>query len=465
MVRKMAEKQNILGSEPIGRLLLQFSVPTALTLMVNCLYNIVDQIFIGHATGILGVAATNVTFPIGIVAAALALLIGDGCAANLSLHLGRGEREEADKTFSNAVVLLLFAGGLLAVLGRIFATPLVFFFGASATVAEAAADYLRIILLGQPFAMCNMAFTAIIRADGAPRYMLRSMLIGAILNVILDPIFIFWLDLGIKGAARATVIGQVVSGVLALAYLPRFSHFSIQRKYLRLRGKIIGDILRLGFPSLCTQTATAATQIVMNRLMRQYGGATVYGSEIALSCYGLMMKIYQIAHAMFVGLASGAQPINGFNYGAERYERVQETVRLAVKAALGISMLWFLVFRFGGGAIAALFVEDEPLYQAFAVHCFRVYMLGFFVYGVPNVAASFFQAIGKPMKALAAALSRQVVFLIPLATLLSARYGVDGALGAAPIADGLAFLLAMGLLKGEVRRLGRGEVKTKTLRP
>lgn len=452
----MAEEENKLGTEPIGRLLLQFSVPTALTLMVNYLYNIIDQIFIGHATGILGIAATNVTFPIGILAAALALLIGDGCAANLSLHLGRGEREAADETFSNAVVLLLFAGVLLAVLGRMFAEPLVFFFGASATVAEAATGYLRIILLGQPFAMCNMAFTAMIRADGAPRYMLGSMLIGAILNIILDPIFIFGLDLGITGAAWATVIGQAVSGVLALAYLPRFSHFSIRRRYLRLRWKATGDILRLGFPSLCTQTATAATQIVMNRLMREYGGATVYGSEIALSCYGLMMKIYQIAHAMFVGLASGAQPINGFNFGAGRYERVRETIRLAIQAAIGVSVLWFLVFQFGGGAIAALFVEDEPLYQAFAVHCFRVYMLGFFIYGVPNVAAAFFQAIGKPVRALVTALSRQVLFLIPLATILSARYGIDGALGAAPIADGLAFLLAMGLLVKEVRRLGQG---------
>jgi len=277
------------------------------------------------------------------------------------------------------------------------------------------------------------------------------MVVGAIINTILDPIFIFVFRWGIQGAALATIIGQIVSGVIALAYLPRFSHFAIRKKYLQLKWRFIGDIVRLGFPSLCTQTATAATQIVMNNLMRKYGAATIYGSEIALSCYGLMMKIYQIAHAMFVGLASGTQPINGFNFGARQYERVKQTIQTAAEISIGISVLWFLVFRYGGGFLAALFVEEEPLYQEFAVHCFRLYMLGFFVYGLPNVTASFFQAIGSPVKSLMVSLSRQVIFLIPFALLLSAHFGMDGALGAASVADVLAFLLAALLLKRELR--------------
>ena len=444
-------KQNILGTAPIGQLLLKFSIPTALTLMVNYLYNIVDQIFIGHATGISGVAATNVTFPIGIIAAALALLIGDGCAANIRLHLGRREQEEADRTFANAVVLLLSAGVLLMVFGLIFVEELVVFFGASPTVMAESAKYMSITLLGQPFAMCNMAFTAIIRADGNPQYMMRSMIIGAVLNLILDPIFIFWFDWGIAGAALATIIGQFVSGCIALAYLPRYQHFHLQKKNLRLHGKTVQNIFKLGFPSLCTQTASAATQIVMNNLMRKYGAQTIYGSDIALSCYGLMMKIYQIAHSMFVGLASGTQPINGFNFGAKQYERSRQTIRIAVKASIIISAVWFLIFRYGGGLLASMFVEDEPLYQEFAVHCFRLYMLGFFVYGLPNVTASFFQAIGNPSKALAVSLSRQVLFLIPLALFLSSRFGLDGALVAAPIADVLTFLLASVLLMKELQ--------------
>ncbi len=448
----MAEtKQNILGTDPIGRLLLKFSVPTALTLMVNTLYNIVDQIFIGHATGIGGVAATNVTFPIGIIAAALALMIGDGCAANISLHLGRREQEEADKVFANAVLLLFGAGFLLVVLGLIFTEQLVLFFGASPTVMEESVKYMSITLLGQPFAMCNMAFTAIIRADGNPRYMMRSMMIGAGLNVILDPIFIFVFDWGIQGAALATIIGQFVSGCIALAYLPRYQHFHLKKKYLRLQSGTVKNILALGFPSLCTQTASAATQIIMNNLMRNYGAMTIYGSDIALSCYGLMMKIYQISHAMFVGLASGTQPINGFNYGAKQYDRVKQTIKVATKASIIISVVWFGIFQFGGGLIASMFIKNEPLYQEFAVHCFRLYMLGFFVFGLPNVTASFFQAIGKPPKAMTVSLSRQVLFLIPLALFLSSRFGLDGALLAAPIADVLTFLLAVTLLTKELK--------------
>ncbi len=461
----MAEaKQNILGTDPIGRLLLHFSVPTALTLMVNTLYNIVDQIFIGHAVGINGIAATNVTFPIGIFAAAMALLIGDGCAANISLHLGRREQEAADRTFANAVVLLFAAGLCLMLLGWCFLKPLVVFFGASPAVVQDAAMYMGICLLGQPFGMCNMAFTAIIRADGNPKYMMRSMMIGAGLNLVLDPIFIFVFDWGIAGAALATITGQIVSGSIALAYLPRFQHFHMKKENLRLRRKVLKNIFKLGFPSLCTQMATAATQVVMYNLMRKYGAETIYGSEIAISCYGLMMKIYQISHAMFVGLASGTQPINGYNFGAKQFIRVQQTIKIAVKVSFLISLIWFCIFRYGGGVLAALFVENEPLYQEFAVHCFRLYMLGFFVYGLPQVTASFFQAIGSPMKALTVSLSRQVFFLIPLALLLSARFGLDGALGAAPVADGLACALAGTLLLHELRGWKKkgmiGEIET-----
>lgn len=444
-------KQNILETEPIGKLLLKFSIPTTLTLMVNFLYNIVDQIFIGRAAGIEGVAATNVAFPITIVAAALALMIGDGCAANISLCLGRQEQEKADRTLGMGCILLLAAGLLLAVGGLCFLKPLVRLFGASPAVADASALYMGILLLGQPFAMCNMAFTAIIRADGNPQYMMRSMMIGAGLNLVLDPIFIFTLDMGIQGAAVATIIGQIVSGIISLAYLPRFQHFRLKKESLSFDAETAGNVVRLGFPSLCMQTATAMTQIVLNNLMRKYGAQTIYGSEIPLSCYGIMTKIYQIAHAMFVGLASGTQPINGYNFGAKHYARVRQTFRTAAVVSIVISVAWFCVFRFGGGVLASLFVKDAPLYQEFAVHCFRLYMLCFFVYGLPQVTASFFQATGQPAKSLAVALSRQVLFLIPLAVLLSGRFGLDGALAAAPAADVLTFLLAVCLIAVEMR--------------
>lgn len=444
-------QENILGSERIGRLLLKFSVPTALTLMVNSLYNIVDQIFIGHAMGIDGVAATNVAFPLFILAAAFALMIGDGCAANISLALGRGEEDVSERFFANGFLLLLLVGAAVFLGGTVFLRSVLLLFGASAAVIDISAAYTGIILWGLPFSMFNMALTAIIRADGNPRYMMRTMMLGAAINLILDPIFIFGLDMGVQGAAFATIAGQVVSGSLALAYIPRMEHIRLRKRKLKLEGSYVFGILKLGFPSFCMQAATAATQIVMYNLMRFYGGLSVYGSEITLSGYGIMTKLYQIAHAMFVGLAAGTQPIHGFNFGAKRFLRVKQTYRIGLIASLGISFVWFAIFRWGGALIAEVFVQGEPLFLEFTKHCFRFYMLAFFLYGPPQVTASFFQAVGKPMKALLVALARQVIFLIPMALVLSNGFGLDGALTAAPIADTLAFLLAMTMVYFEFR--------------
>ncbi len=442
-------QENKLGTERIGRLLFQFSVPTALTLIVNSLYNIVDQIFIGHGVGIDGVAATNVAFPLFILTAALALMIGDGCAANISLALGRKEEEAGEHFFANGLILLLLAGAFVFFVGMLFLKPLLLFFGASAAVVDLSAAYTRILLWGVPFSMVTMALTAVIRADGNPRYMMRTMMLGAVINLALDPILIFQFDMGVQGAALATIIGQFVSGSLALAYIPRMEHIRLSRKSLTLDKKYVFAIFKLGFPSFCTQTATAATQIVMYNLMRKYGALSIYGSEITLSAYGVMTKLYQIAHAMFVGLAAGTQPIHGFNFGAKRLHRVGQTYRIAFIASLVISFVWFSIFRWGGGFVAKIFVQDEPLFLEFAQHCFRAYMLAFFLYGPPQITASFFQAVGKPMKALLVALSRQVLFLIPMALLLSERNGMEGALLAAPIADTLAFLLAMAMVSYE----------------
>ena len=443
--------ENPLGYEKISKLLKNFAVPSIVASLVGSIYNIVDQIFIGQGVGYLGNAATNVAYPFSTICLAIALLVGIGSASRVSLCLGRKEPKAAAKAAGNGIVLMGIFGIIYLLVGEAFLSLLLKAFGATTDVFPYAKQYASITLIGMPFLIVTNGMSNLIRADGKPKYSMVCMVVGAIINTILDPIFIFVFRWGIQGAALATIIGQIVSGVIALAYLPRFSHFAIRKKYLHLKWRFIGDIVRLGFPSLCTQTATAATQIVMNNLMRKYGAATIYGSEIALSCYGLMMKIYQIAHAMFVGLASGTQPINGFNFGARQYERVKQTIQTAAKISIGISVLWFLVFRYGGGFLAALFVEEEPLYQEFAVHCFRLYMLGFFVYGLPNVTASFFQAIGSPVKSLAVSLSRQVFFLIPFALLLSAHFGMDGALGAAPVADVLAFLLAALLLKRELR--------------
>ncbi len=440
---------NPLATEPIGKLLLQFSVPTALTLMVNYLYNIVDQIFIGQKTGIVGIAATNVAFPLTTLCMAITLMIADGCAANISLHLGRKEQEQADSAFGTACAMLVLFDILLLIFGNIFLPQLMYAFGATETVFSAALEYSRIILIGLPFMICNVFFTAIIRADGNPKYTMKCMMAGAVINVVLDPIFIFLLDMGITGAAIATVIGQVVSGLLCIRYIPKLQNIALYREKFRLCAQQCKEVVRLGIPSFFTQICAALMQIVMNNMMRKYGAATVYGSDIALSCYGMVMKIYQLAHSMLVGVSSGTQPINGYNFGAKQYDRVRKTYRLAVTVAFLISLFWFLFYQIFAGSIGAVFVKDSPLYVEFTKHFLRIYMIAFFVYGPPMSTSSFFQAIGKPSKALLLSLSRQAFFLVPLALILSSIYGLDGALAAAPIADLLTFILAVVLIATE----------------
>ncbi len=442
----MTKTSNPLGTDPILSLLKKFSVPTALTLMVNYLYNIVDQIFVGQSVGIEGIAATNVAFPFSTICVSVALLIGDGCAANTSLSLGRGEKDYADRGFGNSFLLLILFSLFILIFGNIFLEQLVLLFGATETVFEASMIYSRIILLGLPFMIINVSFTAIIRADGNPKYTMKCMMTGALINVILDPVFIFGFNMGVKGAAIATILGQFVAGFLCLAYIPKFKSITFKKAYMKLSGKVCKTILSLGISSFFTQIATAALQIIMNNLMKIHGAATIYGSDIALSCYGMMMKIYQIAHAMLVGLSSGTQPINGFNYGAKQYDRVKTTYKYAFIFSFIISTGWFIVYMVFPSQIAYLFVNDSPMYQEFAKVCFRSYMLVFFIYGMPMVTSSFFQAIGKPSKALLLSLSRQAFFLIPLSLILSSKFGLKGALFSAPIADTLTFIVALSLI-------------------
>ena len=445
----MQETVNPLETAPIPRLIARYSIPTALTLMVNSLYNIVDQIFVGQGVGITGMAATNVAFPLVVLVNAIALMLGDGCAANISLCLGRKQQREADDTISHSVTLMI-VGGIICALGSfLFAPQIAVLFGSTDTAYAEALSYIRTIAWGFPFQLICPALTAILRADGCPQYSMKCMIVGAVINLILDPIFIFPLEMGVVGAGIATVIGQVAAGCLCLLYLRRLKTVRICRRALRPTRALTSKILALGFPSMLTQLLTMLVQVTLNNLMRTYGALSVYGSDIALSVYGMMMKVYQIAHSMFVGVSSAVQPINGYNFGAKHFQRVRQTYRMAAMIALGISVLWFLVFLALPRQIATLFVRDNPLYLDCAQHCFHLYMMAFFLYGLHLTTASFFQGIGKPVKALAIPLARQGFFLIPLAILLAGQLGLDGALLAAPIADVLTFLLCLLLARRE----------------
>lgn len=446
---------NPLGTERIGRLLVRFAVPTSLTLMVSFVYNIIAQVFVGQGLGLEAVAATNVAFPATTIAGAIALMIGDGCAANISLALGRKDREAADRMLGCALAMLAVFAVSFCTLGFAFLEPLVRVLGASGEVLSASMLFTGFTLAGIPFLMCNMVLCAIIRADGNPQFTMKATLAGALVSTAVTPFLLFVADWGLAGAGVGLVAGQFVSGALCLAYIPRFRFMGIRRGTVAIRRHEAAAIVRLGLPSLFTQLAMAATQVVMNNMMRVYGGQSYFGSEVALSVYGTMIKVYQIAHAMFVGVGSATQPINGFNYGVKSYDRVWKCLKLSLTAAFVISAAWFAIWQLLPAQIANLFVAGDPLYTEFSTICYRTYMAAFFVYGIPIATASFFQALGMPLRSMVVSLSRQVVFLIPLAFLLSAKFGLMGALIAAPVADALCFIVAVVVLVSELRRWRR----------
>ena len=281
---------------------------------------------------------------------------------------------------------------------------------------------------------------------------------GLVLDLVLDPVFIFVLKMGVFGAGIATVIGQAAAGLLCLSYVKKLKTVHILKSALKPTWEITRQILALGFPSLLTQIMTAVVQITMNNLMTIYGALSIYGSDMALSVYGMMMKVYQIAHSMFVGVSSATQPINGYNFGAKLYDRVKQTYKLAAVIALIVSVVWFAIYQLFSKQIGMIFVSGDALYAECTQHIFRLYMMAFFLYGLHMVTASFLQGIGKPVKALLIPLSRQAIFLIPLAIILSGKFGLDGALIAAPIADALVFVLSLALAVGEFRSWKREQL-------
>jgi len=319
-------ENNPLETEAVGKLIKKYSIPTAMTLMVNYLYNIVDQIFVGRGVGVTGMAAVNVSAPLTIVAMSIAMLIGDGCAANISLCLGRKHQKEADKTISQSLTMLCSFGILIALTGFVFAPYLIKFLGATKTSYRSALVYLRISIWGLPFLLSSACLSAIIRADGSPKYTMKCMIVGAVINTILDPVFIFAFDMGVAGAAIATVIGEVTSGLLCYRYMLYLKTVRIHKEYLFPLSNTALKVIKLGTPSFINQIMTAAVQISFNNQMTRYGAFTPYGSDVALSVYGMMMKVYQIAHSMFVGVSGATQPINGFNFGAGHYNRVKKHI-------------------------------------------------------------------------------------------------------------------------------------------
>lgn len=459
METAVSEKQSPFATEPVGRLLFKFAVPSVIALLVNSLYNIVDQIFIGNGVGYLGNGATNVVFPITIIALALAMMIGNGSAAFLSLKLGEGDTKSARTGIGNGIMLVTVVSILLAAVFLLWIDPILTVFGATDTLRPYALEYGWVIGIGLPFMMISGAVNCMIRADGSPQYAMFSMIIGAVLNVILDAVFIFVFAMGVRGAAIATVIGQIASFAVSAAYLPRFKTVALQAAAFKPSCKTCRNIVVFGLSSFITQFAITIVMALTNNLLAQYGASSVYGSDIPLTATGIVMKVNQIMISILLGIATGAQPILGFNYGAMNYHRVRKTLEISLIASEIISVLAFLLFQFAPMSVISLFGAEDALYNEFAVKAFRIFLMLCPLTGFQTVIAVYLQAVGKPVPSAVLSLARQIIFFVPAALLLPKALGVVGVLWTGPVADGLAFLLSLGLLLYEREHLKKSHAR------
>ncbi len=453
------KNENPLGYKKISQLLAGFAIPSIIAMIVSSLYNVVDQIFIGQSVGYLGNAATNVAFPLTTICMAITLTISVGTAARYSLYLGQKENEKAASTVGGGICMMLLFGFVYAILISVFHEPLLRAFGATDNVFSFAAEYTRITAVGMPFIVIMNGLSNISRADGSPMYSMTSMIIGAVVNTVLDYIFVMVLNLGVGGAAWATVIGQVVSAVYGLLYLRRIKRVKLEKKHFSLSFPQMGKTCLMGMSNGLTQLAITVLQVVINRSLVYYGGLSVYGQDIPLAASGIVMKINAIVLAVIIGIVQGMQPIVGFNYGAKKYDRVRSVYYLAIASELTITCIGLAVFQIFPRQVLSIFGsgENEALYFEFAVLFMRIFLLLLPLTGVQMISSNFFAAIGKPVRGALLSLTRQVFFLIPLILILPLFFGIMGIMYASPAADVISFITVMIFIIREMRLMKKME--------
>lgn len=459
----MEKEENILGTEKIGKLIRKFAIPSIISLVVNSLYNIVDQIFIGWGVGYLGNGATNIVFPLTVICLAFAMIFGDGASSYLSLKLGEKKKKEASKGVGNSIVVSVIISIVLFVILLAFLPQLLNIFGCTEALREYALQYGYIITIGLPFTMIGTTLNAIIRADGSPNYAMTSMILGAILNIILDPIFIFVFNMGVKGAAIATIISQILTFVINILYLRKIKTISFSKDDFKVKANIVMKIASLGISSFITQISIVIVIAIQNNLLKKYGADSKFGTEIPITVLGIVMKINQILSSIVIGIATGTQPIIGYNYGANKYDRVKKTLKIGLSINIIISAVAFILFQTIPDKLISIFGSGDSNYMEFACLTFRIFLMLCICNGIQTSAGIFFQAIGKSAKSAILSLSRQIIILIPSLFILSHIFGLIGVLYAGPIADGIAFILAIILLVFEIRNLGNNNHKVGAL--
>ena len=445
------ETNNPLGVQPVNRLLSQFAIPSIISMLVGSLYNIVDQFFIGQRVGELGNAATNIAFPLSTSCLALALLIGIGGSSAFNLAMGSGHEKKAVNIMGNAVVLLAGSGLVLSIITLLFLKPFLLFFGSPKAVLPYAMEYTKITAFGFPFLLLSTGGGHLIRADGRPRITMLCNLVGAVLNTILDALFVFGLNLGMSGAALATIIGQIVLGALAIWYLMHGKTVTIRRENLRVKWENVTRIASLGMAPCSNQVAMMVVQIIMNQSLKHYGSHSIYGENIPIACAGIITKVNMIFMSFVIGLSQGLQPIASFNYGAGKKGRVKEAYIKAISIGAVLAVIAFFMFQFFPRQIISIFGDGSELYYQFAIRYFHVFLFFTFVNFMQPITSNFFTAIGKPKVGSFLALTRQILFLLPLILLFPLFLEIDGIMYAGPVADCLAAVVCFIMVYRELR--------------
>lgn len=460
-----SENSQFLGTEKISKLMLKFSIPCILSLLVSALYNIVDQVFIGNSElSALGNAATGVVFPIFIIAQAFAWCFGDGCAVYLNICQGKKDTQSAPKAIGTGIVITLFASVVLMIVFFPLKTQLLTLFGASENSIGMAIEYFNIILAFFPVYMLSNMMNAVIRADGSPSWSMASMLVGTIINIILDPVFIFGLHWGMKGAALATVIGQFVSFVISFLYFFRTKTFKLTKKSFIPDFKAFAWALKLGASSFITQMTIVIISLVCNIMLAKYGAMSHYGVDIPIAIIGIESKVFTVVINLVVGIVLGCQPIIGYNIGAKNYDRVKKLYKSILLCTIVIGVISTLLFELAPQAVVGIFgtptnIPNPKDYWDFAEKTFRIFLSLVTFTCIIKMTSIFFQVVGKPVQAVVSSMIRDIVCFIPLILILPKFFGIEGILFAAPISDFIAMIVAVALIPSFMRSLKIEQLK------
>ena len=453
--KQKANTEAELGSAPLMPLIAKYAIPSIISMLVGALYNLTDQVFIGRIVGVVGNAASNVVFPTVTFSTAICMLLGIGTAANFNISQGAGKIDEAKKYVYTGLTVTAIIGALTGLLVFLFRSQIINLCGASPTgnVYPYAMEYLSISAIGLPFYIFASAAATTIRADGSPRYSMLYNVVGAALNVGLDWLFMYPFGWGIKGAAAATVISQIVTFVLAMMYFPRFKAFAMRLKDIRLSASHMMDSMKAGVPTFINQILLMTTNIVLNNMLETYGALSNYGSDIPLAVSGVAQKTNMIMISFAVGIAQGCQPIWGYNLGAKNFSRVKGTYIRAFAAAFIIGLIFFAALQLFPREIVSIFGTGSDLYFEFAEKYLKIYMMFVFFQNIQPVTVTYFSATDNPRQGLLVSLSRQGLFLIPLLVILPKYMGIHGILAASPISDTLAFIISVTMVLISFRKM------------